>query len=500
MQIKPLYWIGLVLFCTVSFSSCIDVPSEFNFDKWNPEIAIPLLQTSVTIEDFLEETEAGEYLTTDSFQFLSLVYEEEIFASTAEEFIDIPDFNLNVSSPSEIYEVDEFPFDFRLDFLSFKEGTLVFDIVSQFEEDVTLKLDIPNLKLNGQSYSQELILDYTGTVPFTTTGQIDLTGYSINFVDEFRIEYYATSPSGDSLVLQDVNYLFSAVKFKYVEGSFESVTFGVDQDSFPIDLVDIPVIENFELEDPRVTLTVKNSVGVPMTAKAILFDAYTEDGERIPFESELSTGISLDYPTLEEHGKSKTTEFVIHKDNSNIVDIVKAKPTRFDYQLEGTLFPEEGNFKGFAFDTSGVEANLLLEVPLWGSVKELEVEEITDLDTENFDQAKSLELKILATNGFPVDAFLQIYFEDDNGNIIEQLVEDGEELKLLSAMTSNGRVTSPTTTEFVIEISEDKLTAITTATKIRLEANVSTPNNGNEPVQFFSDYNLDIKVGAKVKI
>ena len=59
-------------------------------ENWQPEVAVALVNTTVSIQDFLNDFDSEGYLDIDDENFMTLVYESNIFSRNRKDitFID----------------------------------------------------------------------------------------------------------------------------------------------------------------------------------------------------------------------------------------------------------------------------------------------------------------------------------------------------------------------------------------------------------------------------
>ena len=148
------------------FYSCI---KDLDFDniktqKWNSEWAVPLINSSLTLSDFLTDTTG--IIQEDDDGFITLVYEaEELTAKTVDEVAEIPDqleiFNESFSIPDTLLPPGiqlppiplTFPFTFelsepglRLDSTKLKSGDYKITLKTNLNRnDADVNITIPNI-------------------------------------------------------------------------------------------------------------------------------------------------------------------------------------------------------------------------------------------------------------------------------------------------------------------------------------------------------------------
>jgi len=262
----------LVLVVTFFIVSCSKLTDDFSFDKvitpdWNPEYAIPLINSSYALQDFFGDSTI-EYIQTNPDNSLSLVYtSNESNTQRAEEFINIPDQFFNYQSPfitpplppgSSFEIMLEFPITImagspeqRLDSLILKNGILQLAGQTSLNRDVTeLMVKIPEIIHNvtgealvmvaslNNSGGQQANVSYNLSVPiseykfifdnssFSTRNQITL---------ECNLKIFGDNNPDQSPYNFSITGSFSDLEFKSLFGYLGTYNFSLT-DSLPISL------------------------------------------------------------------------------------------------------------------------------------------------------------------------------------------------------------------------------------------------------------------------
>lgn len=496
MKLKVLLRLVLSISAFLVIWGCVKV-DDVIFDDWKPEVALPLVHTSVTLLDFLESAEEFSTVEVDDSNFVMLTYQSEIFSQRAEEELVVPDLNITLADTSFTVPTSNFPFNFRLDRIILKESVLRYRFASNELEPLTITLHIPNLLKDGKAFEQTFALSPIGGSN-QLEGQVDIDGYLINFVDEFELRYIATNAQGERKILDNSLISLQNLTYTYIEGNLGELTFNLPLDSIVVDLFEQSIAGNFSLRDPKVNLIFENTIGVPVRAISRTMFAHTQKYGIMQVISPLDQGYDFAFPTLNEVGQTATSTLELNTGNSNISDLISALPYRLDYQFEVTGFPEgTEDLTGFMLDTSTFKVFVDVELPLWGRADGLTYETTTELEPEDLEQADSALIRIVTNNGFPVDASIQLFFEDAQGNVLETLVEDVKQIADAATVDADGNVIAPAQSVAEIGIDKSKIDVLSQATQMRLYTVLSTSEEGQKDVRFYADYELETKVGIK---
>ena len=183
----------------LALHSCM--PEEFNtngkvrIDEINPEYAIPLISSDLTLDDLVKK--GGSFVKKYDDGFISLVYRGQIYSSTAGEVIPIPDQDFNqtivlnstqaiaLSNGQSIVVSLQTNKSFSLgskeiDSLWLKAGALVASISSEIRTGGSLKISFEDAKNLGTVLSVNIPFGYGGSTPVMANGNTTLAGYKWN--------------------------------------------------------------------------------------------------------------------------------------------------------------------------------------------------------------------------------------------------------------------------------------------------------------------------------
>ena len=489
----------LIFLCLISLNACIKYDT-IETDGWQPEIAFPLINTSLGITDFFENT-TTDFLEVDANNFLTIVYRNKVSSPPANEIIEVEDFGFIIPDSVIGLSPEFFPFENTINQLDVKSGNLEFNISTAITEDIELSVMFINITRDGQIFRHNAMIEYNGTSPTNITGSLDLSGYSINFEDYFVIAYTAYDINGNRYVLEGMNYNFTDLTFSYIEGDFGGAVVDLPQSSFLLDVIDRAVHGEFMLEDPKVLIEVENSLGVPIELSAFELNGVEDDGTVIPLNSPLDSGVLIKSPPIDSLGNSETILVTIDRNNSNIREVVNAFPNKLQYRFTGEILSTLPDSASYALDASNLDVNLGIELPLWGKVRNMVYESVSDLDPTDLMEAENIEFKLIAENGFPLEANFQVYFQNAQGIAVDSLVDASAPIFIAAGtVDANGLVTSSTTSEISIMLSGAKIASFTDVSQVTVRATLATSNNGSSSVRFFEDYLMNLKLGLRAII
>ncbi|MEL6867002.1 MAG: hypothetical protein AAFP19_21435 [Bacteroidota bacterium] len=489
------------------FHACSQFNDMEEIDEvaWTGDVALPLLNSSISIQEILDEVDEEDidFLSIDdNTGRINLYYEDEPTSQNMATLLDeMSSFPLALIDTSMEIPVDLFD-EVEVRTVQLKSGTLTFNLDSPFEEDLNLTISIPQLTKNGQIFQVQRYIDYQGSIPVSV--QIDpvsIEGYALDMPEgTVNVHYSATrTASGE------------AVKFDYIGGEADNWAFSdmigywtteryeIKKDSIELEIYDEWVEVDLRFEDPRLAITVDNSFGFATEIRVKTLSVRTASGEEIAFKSDVvDNAFQVAYPSLNEMGTYKQTIFSFTKENSNIVDIVNAKPTAIIYELEALVNPDDAMTEmGFLTAESEIVSTVSVDLPLVISATNFSIEETVEFDLNDIEDIRNAEFKLLTTNSIPAEFGVQFYFVDDQNAVVDSLFDQELALIAAAAVNAQGDVSQATENSLLIPIPDDRMEQIRQAGKLQLEASMSTTNDGAVPVRILSTQELDVKLGVK---
>lgn len=535
----------LLLFVTVAvvISSCSKFNDDLDFDKltvseWNPEFAIPLVNSTFAISDFFNE-DNQEFLHVDPDGLISLVYSsDELVSAKAEDFIKLPDQSFSLTVPLDVSSagtVDTIPYDFnyiflgesedqRIDSVFLKGGTLRISGETDLNKDESdLVVKLPEL-IHRQTGEELLILipldnpsGLQPTIAFNT--QVNLGDYmlainkdgtgvnnEINFNSEL-IVYPDENPNNSPYEIT-VDVEFSDLEFHQFFGYLGN--YSIDfADSISINLFQKALGGGIELGPDALSFIIKtrNSIGVPITFEAesiYVYSPFNEPyyGDIFLFGEGNPNVFNILSPDVEDIGQAVETELDFSQTNFPEVFLSLA-PRKFFYDFSATLNAfSDTTDQNFIQDTSRLAFGTSLEFQMYTAIDLLAYQDTLDFNVDSSpDEIDYLLCRITAENGFPLSAIIQLYFADDNYNILDSLIYDEDNRVIMGAtvgLPPRFRVTAPANKTTDILIDKAWLDSVLKADKMLLSAGLKT-TEGNM-AKLYDDYTLNLKIGVKTGV
>ncbi|THH37884.1 hypothetical protein [Neolewinella litorea] len=493
-------------------NSLLDDFTNLEAMEQHAEYALPLIDSRVDLRGLVGKVDERFELTVDPDGLFRFIYSdtvpsvtsEPVFAAIRSVARGIP---LQITKRRQ--EIDfPLPNDASLDVLRLKAGQLAYSLPNPYPQAVNVRLTLPDISVGGKPVTVSGQLPaYTGTgappALSNADAPLDLAGYELAFPDEtFTIEYTIDALDGTPLDPgRGTIAVLSNLDFSYLKGYFGRTPYpGVD------DQLEINFFENYlsgevTFEDPRILVRVRNSVGVPARAVVEELNVVTVDGRVIPVEGEIvDEGFSFAFPR--EPGQNSYTTYVIDKSNSNLLELLDAKPVALNYKISALINPNaDPSTKGFLADTSSYSATVTAELPLYGSAANFQVADTFAVNLgEQYGEVTAATLRVTTDSEWPLDLEVRGTFTDAQGNPLLDLTDGQLLIVRANSVDASGNPTGSVQAAHDITFSGDRLALLRQASHLVLNASFATLEGGTRPVRITNQQELRVRIGARLTI
>lgn len=521
------------------FQGCV----KDSFDKrgktdWNPNYAIPLVHSTMTLNSILNKDTSGlvRENTTNDKGFLSIVYKANLFSQTASSFLSFPDQSFDVPvvfSAAELSVFDVMPIDSSykfarsetfalspdtsiiIDSIFFKTGKIDFAITSGMAHDIDIVINIPSATLNGIPFSQKIAVKYTG-IPNTVTSTIDLADYKIDASGrpdhkiDFNYLFTLTKKNGTSTGEINIKESNKNLSFSKLFGDFKNLSLSPGPGNMPISIfANTKGPSNFAIKEIKATMNITNSFGMGIDASLDQLYGTSDLGTFSALAGPVP--ILINSPGISEVGASVKSSIILDKAHGvDIANIINNKPLSLIYNMTAKTKPKGNGFSNFILDTSRISADMELEIPLEVSANNITFQDTVVFPlTQSVDVLESLLFRANIANGFPFNIGIQVYFVDSLYNKKDSLFNsaDPNHIVLLSAVTdASGKVIHSSSKTTDIVFNQAKVKNLATVKKMIVVGSLSTYwdknlNPTTQPyVKIYSDYKLDLNLGTEAKL
>ena len=501
---KKQIFIIAILAITLFLSSCLDREYyKISVPPPTPDISIPLVHLNSTLGEIAENASDNTRVEVDSDGRLTFYYEGQVLRrSSIEVFPPIPWFNYFpiVDSVAPL----DLPIDssFIIKKGVFKQSQIRFRFRSTLQEDITVKMRMPELSKDGVVFEKNFEMNYDGSYDYVFESEdISLDGYDVNTTDsKLYFNYDARTEGGERIVFDQADMFIDIIRFSYMEGFFGNREYPLTGSAIPIGIFNNWLSGGFSFDEPELTIGVDNSFGFPVSVFFSRLDLTTLSGNIFQIESTaIDEGITFDYPEITEGAVVKNTSFSISADNSNIEQAFNEKATMVNYDILAVANPPLDNpIIGFFNEESFFSINTSIKLPMHTNIDDLVLSQNFELDLEEFDQVESGELILTIRNGLPLNADLQILFEDE-ANIYQDYILEGDWTKINASDQEGQGAEAQMLQVFRFNIDETSWDNIRQSKRMQIKLKLNTQNMGNDDYIWLYNYHgIDLKVSATI--
>jgi len=517
--------VSLVILSVVMLSSCLeDLKGINSIDNLNinPKVALPLIDSKIFVEDFTSLLDSNFQISKDTDGTIILSARSRIFSGTAEQYFFVPDqtgptvvlsgfdtygLPLVGTLSGSLTDIVAFgtPYDERIDSIRLKSGKLLLFTFSSIKAIIQAKLTIPGIVQNGKTFQ----MDYNVQQGNNYT-EIDLTDSWLNLTNNgssfnelpFYVDATITA-NGFPLTPSDkleFHCNLTGMAFREIYGATVDRVLEAPIGTQNVDFINNPDNIDFTVLSPSVNIHIKNSFGVPFRININSLSATDYLGNTKGLSGTLMTvenPFEILAPVYEEIGATKATTISINAENSNISEMLSTVPRLLSYSVTGSV--NGGLNKIFILDTSKVEIDASVDLPLHGNVRKLFLKKSLDFDGTVFEQIKEGSLVINTENTFPLGLSLYAVFNDSTGQVVQNLMQDDPVLTLAAPVDSRGISTDVMEKELEVSLSEEQTINLRSASSVDLFFLLQTTEEGTVPVRITDKDYVYVHVGVKGK-
>ena len=390
----------------------------------------------------------------------------------------------------------------EIETIVFHSGRFKMNLNSSFAGGIQNVIEISSLVKNGNSFID--------TISQTQSIDLDLSGYTLDLTRGsqgfnellFNNQLVVTASAGTSVPnpAATISYSLEGLEFEEVTGDFKQQVVGIDSDSIQLKLFgNLADVGALTFTNPTITLLANNSLGFPI--RIDLSDIYTYNiisGDTFKLITDASASqFDIAYPLISAKGDSVTSTLIINKDNSTIVRVVSPTPKYLVTAVSSSSNPTGAPAQNYITRDGFLKLETELELPLEGNIQNYAVRDTFPYEfTENIEEIDSILIRSNITNGFPVDAWIQVYLTDANYNILDSLFPSIDENIVSSGeVNSLGRVDKPISKITDVTYSQSRVANLTQAKHTILAGRLKSANDGKENVKIYDEYQISLKIG-----
>ncbi len=502
----------ITFFSTCSLISDIDEADEFKVEG-DTELAIPLFYTESNISDLIDGDNEDAEIKVSYRGADSLV----VFTFDAQQTeVNVGDqFQLNFVNLKDLPMIDTvtnpitFPLpvasEIEIDSFVFSEGVFTIKYEIKGVAGDTIDFNFIYEEFKGFEYKFQKIIP---------TGQTQISGDTIIDLNQemlipdadgmLTMQHIITKNSSPFTNKKDVSVLVSLADIDY---DIAYGYFGDDEVEFLKDTIDFSVFNNyvsgdFSFTDPRVLIYVSNEIGFPIDFNIVDFSSESNTGNKVDITGDIiNNAPEIGFPPLSNIDSVVIDTITVDASNSNIVEVLANEPTRFFLDVIGKSNPEEDRTKrGFVKNSSKIQANVEVEIPLKGTLNEFRLLDTLNvnlnLEESNIDKYETVELKFVIDNNIPLEAAMQLYMYDStNAVILDSLLDSQQIIVEPAGYNINGSTVVNNSTVFV-ELNEKQINSLVKSNQLILDAILSSSNQSE--VTITAQQKISARAGVKI--
>ncbi|MEX1001337.1 MAG: hypothetical protein WDZ35_04410 [Crocinitomicaceae bacterium] len=488
--------------------------------NWNTNWTAPLVHGRLTLNDLIPP----EYTTSNSQEYLSIIYNESVFSFSLDTLIELPDTTIiqktavNFSSitvnPAFTYG-DDYDQKYELGEIELKRvivksGEIEMTIKSPWPGKATVAFDFPTILDQGSPFYKAFNLDAgTQSNPSTASEIInisgfdmDLTGISGNLINTISGDIIVSSNEDtDSYTVTNQDSIVYEVTFKelipdYAKGYFGSYTI-TDTTGFDLPFMNSVLGGSIDIDSIDLNIIIKNGFNLIAQAKISQLKGYnSKNGSSANLSFPLlgsSININPSSGGLYDYVPSEYP-IAINNSNSTITSFIENLPDSIYLGYELKINPD-GNVTAGSdelFPGSLMEIVLNGEFPLEFGANDLLLTDTFNISyntgvsyTEN-----EAEITLSYQNGFPIGASASLYLLNEYDELIDSLSGDGSINAGMYDPTTFA--TQPSSGTVIYLLSREYIENIAAATKIAVILSFSSDNNNKVKIKSdaYFDFNL----------
>ena len=494
--------LALCSFGALSLGACRETFTDVSFDDWSPEVAVPLLNTSFTLEEALANAEFGGRLDEDSTGRLRVRIERDFFDVAPGEVLDFERVVLPLVDTSAAYTPQELEVPYGVTRVLLDAGTVTANLINDRPVPLEVTVRIPGVVADGSPYERAFAVAPLSAA--TDVLPVDAVEVAVDADGVFAVEYTALTPTGERVVAGPGAVVIETAGYTYAEGTFAGLEVDLTRDSIPLDVLEAFEPGTVELVDPSIAIAIENETRVPLLVSAPEAFVQGRDGEPIAIESDLAAGTLVRGAGPAD--SFATTVVRIDPTNSNLDDAVNGFPEALVFALRGGADAREGDDGAFAVHRSArLRGTLAFEAPLSARFRAFRLREDFEFDASALGEATSARFNLIIASDYGLAVDAQVYFYDGTGATIDSLfaaperVVDAEPADRVGGGTDLALV-GPAVKQTSIPLTPRQVDELAATRRASVLLRVTSPAGGDEETTLYADDLMSVQLGVVVGV
>ena len=512
------------IFLLVLFGSCNkDRPKP----SWDVDMLLPLLNDTITITDFISDT----LLAGNPDSSLTFVFNQKLYEVDGDSVVTIPDtvfyweFSFFVPitvDPGQVIldehfdQMLDFDFGIELENAIMHSGEIRFEMENQSDGDMLSDFMINSaISPEGDTFAL-----YNQLIPKNElySSVSDFSGYKLDFTGEnggvyntfnFNLRFWVdpNEPAPIQFTQADTFRFyvhFTNVVLDYAKGNFGKTDFQFGPETTEFDMFEDMEVAGFSIGDADVNLRIDNYYGVDGLLNLKEVSATnTNTGESVSLQGDMmdsSLYVERAYqltPGIEGIEPSKN---YFDFSSTNILDLLEIMPNEFTYFVGIQTNPEGDTLDHSHFFYLSTPMQVFMEAEVTGGIgiEDLVIRKESEWNGENanFDMIGDGLLKLKFTNGFPFSFDINMFLDDENGDVIDTLLYNATVETAVPG--PDDKITEPVISFIEIPLNENLKQSVKEAKTARYVMRINSAMN--EQVKLYSDYTMELKIIGDFKM
>ena len=493
--------------------------------RWDVDLLAPLVTTTFTLGDLI----ADSLLQTGEGGALTLLYRSTLFAVDLDTVLQAPDTTylypgaITVPGPINFppgtgivnnNDVTRFDFDeLALRKHVLREGIIELEMRNMIASAVIGSFSLPGAQFpDGSSTLTATVPAGTPANPRVSVQQRDLAGVSFdlrgpNFNNTNTLHTIIAinlDPAGQGASVTDQDSVNARVTYRglipqYARGYFGSRTLEVGPEQNDLGIFDNIISGTLDLDDVPLRGRILSGVGMDIRIDLEYLRAVnTRTGLEVDLAHTIFQGpINLNR-AIDTGGGYQPSLFqsTLDRNNSNVDLFLENMPNRLEYALDLQLNPlgDISNGNDFLYYDSRLEAELELEVPLRLIANELTLQTFAKPELPGSAEQHALQsgdLRLYVTNGFPLNARVEIALVDGNDAVLENIPVQGQVAPGL--LGADGFVQQSVASQLQASLSAGQVDRLYDDARFRIRVVFNTADQ-IQHLQLLDSYALDLQI------
>ena len=525
----------LLLFLLLSMLSLAACRKGSNGPSWDVDVLAPILKTSMGIKNLVPDS----LIQTNPDSSLTIVFDNTILRLSLDTLVTLPDttikerFDVPFGSfylmpgqgiPTLENITSENKYNLKTVELveaKIRSGIVSFEISSSIPEVTAVTYTMPGFIKQSVPFSVfTLVPAGSQSNPATAYLAFNLTGYNVDLrgaqgtdfntiLANLQVVIDPAAPDSVPIITGDffeIKYNLEDIITDYARGYFGQYDISVNQQIDTLDFFKNVTSGFFDMESITMQLSIENGFGMDAqividTLKAINSSTGTDVFLNHAFiGSSINLTRASQIPSPGYRFTYSKYDLNISSSNSNIEAFIENIPDMFGHSYNIAINPWGNNSNGndFLYYESDMKVSLNLQLPVSFSANALTIEDTVLFEASASDNGAESNinggfLRLYVDNGFPYEAYVQIYLYDDNYNFTDSLISD-QGNKVTAAPVDIGlRVTNKVLSLIDIPLNEIKVNNILAAKNALIKVRFYTIP-GNQILKIYTDYEIDLKL------